>query len=139
MRWLRARGEQAAPDRIVGVTFDISEHKEAEEEIWRSANHDALTGLPNRNLFQHRLESGASPRREKTGTSVSLLLIDLDDFDDINDTLRSRCRRCPAAGDGSPPVPPWFAGAIRWHAAAMSLPCSLWKPLKLEMPTGSAH
>jgi len=86
VRWLRARGEQAAPDRIVGVTFDISEHKEAEEEIWRSANHDALTGLPNRNLFQHRLEA-ALAQAAQAGSSVSLLLIDLDDFKDINDTL----------------------------------------------------
>jgi diguanylate cyclase (GGDEF)-like protein/PAS domain S-box-containing protein len=85
-RWLRARGEQAGSDRIVGVTFDISEHKEAEAEIWRSANHDALTGLPNRTLFQHRLEA-ALQDANKNGTSVSLLLIDLDDFKDINDTL----------------------------------------------------
>jgi diguanylate cyclase (GGDEF)-like protein/PAS domain S-box-containing protein len=85
-RWLRARGEQAGPDRIVGVTFDISEQKEAEKEIWRSANHDALTGLPNRTLFQHRLETALDHARQN-GTSVSLLLIDLDDFKDINDTL----------------------------------------------------
>jgi diguanylate cyclase (GGDEF)-like protein/PAS domain S-box-containing protein len=85
-RWLRARGEQAGPDRIVGVTFDISEHKEAEEEIWHSANHDALTGLPNRTLFQHRLEA-ALQHANQSGTSISLLLIDLDDFKDINDTL----------------------------------------------------
>ncbi|MBB4040738.1 diguanylate cyclase (GGDEF)-like protein/PAS domain S-box-containing protein [Microvirga flocculans] len=86
VRWLRARAEQAGPDRIVGVTFDISEQKEAEEEIWRSANHDALTGLPNRNLFQRRLEA-ALEKAEQDGTSVSLLSIDLDDFKDINDTL----------------------------------------------------
>ncbi|MEE1655344.1 EAL domain-containing protein [Microvirga sp. CF3062] len=85
-RWLRARGEQAGPDRIVGVTFDISEQKEAEKEIWRSANHDALTGLPNRTLFQHRLDAALEHARQ-SGTSVSLLLIDLDDFKDINDTL----------------------------------------------------
>jgi diguanylate cyclase (GGDEF)-like protein/PAS domain S-box-containing protein len=85
-RWLRARAEQAGSDRIVGVTFDISEQKEAEEEIWRSANHDALTRLPNRNLFQHRLET-ALTAAQQNGTSVSLLLIDLDDFKDINDTL----------------------------------------------------
>jgi diguanylate cyclase (GGDEF)-like protein/PAS domain S-box-containing protein len=86
IRWLRARGEQAGPDRIVGVTFDISEQKEAEQEIWRSANHDALTGLPNRTLFQHRLDAALDHARQN-GTSVSLLLIDLDDFKDINDTL----------------------------------------------------
>ncbi|MBF9195913.1 bifunctional diguanylate cyclase/phosphodiesterase [Microvirga terrestris] len=85
-RWLRARGEQAGSDRIVGVTFDISEQKEAEQEIWRSANHDALTGLPNRTLFQHRLDAALDHARQ-SGTSVSLLLIDLDDFKDINDTL----------------------------------------------------
>ncbi|MBJ6123953.1 bifunctional diguanylate cyclase/phosphodiesterase [Microvirga splendida] len=85
-RWLRARGERAGPDRIVGVTCDISEQKEAEQEIWRSANHDALTGLPNRTLFQHRLDAALDHARQN-GTSVSLLLIDLDDFKDINDTL----------------------------------------------------
>ncbi|MBA1154746.1 bifunctional diguanylate cyclase/phosphodiesterase [Microvirga mediterraneensis] len=86
IRWLRARAEKTAPDRIVGVTFDISEQKEAEEEIWRSANHDALTRLPNRNLFQRRLESALTAANQN-GTCVSLLLIDLDDFKDINDTL----------------------------------------------------
>jgi diguanylate cyclase (GGDEF)-like protein/PAS domain S-box-containing protein len=86
VRWLRARAEMAGIDRIVGVTFDISEQKEAEEEIWRSANHDGLTGLPNRNLFQHRLEAALDAAKQ-SGTSVSLLLIDLDDFKDINDTL----------------------------------------------------
>lgn len=86
VRWLRARAEKAGVDRIVGVTFDISEQKEAEEEIWRSANHDGLTGLPNRNLFQHRLEAALTAAKQ-SGTSVSLLLIDLDDFKDINDTL----------------------------------------------------
>lgn len=85
-RWLRARGEQAGPDRIVGVTFDISEQKEAEKEIWHSANHDALTGLANRTLFQHRLDAALDHAR-RNNTSVSLLLIDLDDFKDINDTL----------------------------------------------------
>ncbi|EIM24950.1 bifunctional diguanylate cyclase/phosphodiesterase [Microvirga lotononidis] len=86
IRWLRARAERAAPDRIVGVTFDISEQREAEEEIWRSANHDGLTRLPNRNLFQRRLEAALNAAKQND-TCVSLLLIDLDDFKDINDTL----------------------------------------------------
>jgi diguanylate cyclase (GGDEF)-like protein len=86
LRWFRARAEKAGLDRIVGVTFDITDQKEAEEEIWRSANHDPLTGLPNRSLFQHRLEAALANARQN-GTSVSLLMIDLDEFKDINDTL----------------------------------------------------
>lgn len=86
LRWVRARAEKAGPDRMVGVTFDITDHKEAEEEIWRAANHDPLTGLPNRSLFLRRLEMALFNARQN-GTSVSLLMIDLDEFKDINDTL----------------------------------------------------
>jgi len=86
LRWFRVRAEKAGPDRIVGVSFDITDQKEAEEEIWRSANHDPLTGLPNRSLFQRRLEAAIANAR-LNGTSVSLLLVDLDEFKDINDTL----------------------------------------------------
>ncbi|WP_134496071.1 sensor domain-containing protein [Microvirga pakistanensis] len=84
--WLASRGERAGPNRVVGVTFDITERKAAEEEVWRAANHDALTGLPNRVLFQRCLEH-ALKEAKRNGTSVSLLMIDLDDFKDVNDTL----------------------------------------------------
>lgn len=84
--WLGLRGEWAGPDRLVGVTFDITDRKEAEEEIWRAANHDALTGLPNRALLQKRLEETLETA-EQNGTSVSLLLIDFDHFKEINDAL----------------------------------------------------
>ncbi|WP_414472014.1 EAL domain-containing protein [Microvirga sp. M2] len=84
--WLASRGEWAGPNRVVGVTFDITERKAAEEEVWRSANHDGLTGLPNRVLFQRRLDS-ALKEATRNGTCVSLLMIDLDDFKDVNDTL----------------------------------------------------
>jgi diguanylate cyclase (GGDEF)-like protein/PAS domain S-box-containing protein len=84
--WLASRGERAGPNRVVGVSFDITDRKAAEEEVWRTANHDSLTGLPNRVLFQRCLEQALSAARQR-GTSVSLLLIDLDDFKDVNDTL----------------------------------------------------
>jgi len=84
--WLASRGEMAGPNRVIGVTFDISDRKAAEEEVWRSANHDSLTGLPNRVLFQQCLDRALERARE-SGTHVSLLLIDLDDFKDVNDTL----------------------------------------------------
>ncbi|MFC5081901.1 EAL domain-containing protein [Microvirga arabica] len=84
--WFGSRAELAAPDRVVGVTFDITERKAAEEEIWRAANHDSLTGLPNRGLFHRCLERALSDAKINRIT-VSLLLIDLDDFKDVNDTL----------------------------------------------------
>jgi len=84
--WLGVRGELADPNRLIGVTFDITDRKAAEAEIWRAANHDALTGLPNRALFQQRLEQ-ALDTAKRNGTSVSLLLIDFDHFKEINDTL----------------------------------------------------
>ncbi|WP_160310538.1 sensor domain-containing protein [Microvirga vignae] len=84
--WLASRGERAGPNRVVGVSFDITDRKAAEEEVWRTANHDSLTGLPNRVLFQRRLEQALGAAQQR-GSSVSLLLIDLDDFKDVNDTL----------------------------------------------------
>jgi diguanylate cyclase (GGDEF)-like protein len=82
---LGARAESAGPDRLIGIRFDITDRKIAEEEAWRSANHDALTGLPNRVLFQRRLEQALTEAKQND-TSVSLL-IDLDHFQEVNDTL----------------------------------------------------
>ncbi|KQO83990.1 diguanylate cyclase [Methylobacterium sp. Leaf90] len=84
--WLSAWAERAEEDRLVGITFDITERKRAEERAWRAANHDALTGLPNRRLFHQRLEQ-ALTAAERGGTSVSLLLLDLDNLRDVNDTI----------------------------------------------------
>jgi len=86
VQWLGIRGEKRGPQRIVGVAFDISESKAAEAAIWRSANHDPLTGLPNRVLFQQRLEEALAQAR-RNDTSVSLLMLDLDDFKVVNDLL----------------------------------------------------
>lgn len=86
VQWLGIRGEKRSPQRIVGVAFDISESKAAEAAIWRSANHDPLTGLPNRVLFQQRLEEALAQAR-RNDTSVSLLMLDLDDFKVVNDLL----------------------------------------------------
>ncbi|MGH1571142.1 diguanylate cyclase domain-containing protein [Methylobacterium sp. P31] len=86
MMWLRSSVERADADRIIGITFDITERKLAEEQAWRAANHDTLTGLPNRRLFHQRLEQ-AIAAAEQRGTSASLLLVDLDHLRDVNDTL----------------------------------------------------
>jgi diguanylate cyclase (GGDEF)-like protein/PAS domain S-box-containing protein len=88
--WLASRAQEireaGQPVRIVGAAVDITERKAAEERLWLSANHDALTGLPNRSLLQTRLEQALEDSR-RNGGAVSLLLIDLDNFKDINDTI----------------------------------------------------
>lgn len=73
-------------DRIVGVTFDVTQRKQAEERVWFSANHDALTGLPNRSFFNERIDVLLA-EAAASGKGAALILIDLDDFKAVNDTL----------------------------------------------------
>lgn len=70
---------------VHGVTRDISERKEAQARMAEMALHDALTGLPNRNLFSDRLALAIAASR-RDGTRVALLFLDLDRFKPINDT-----------------------------------------------------
>jgi diguanylate cyclase (GGDEF)-like protein/PAS domain S-box-containing protein len=74
------------PRRVVGVTSDITERKASETRLRHAANHDALTGLPNRAALQVAIER-AIARGRKAGRRVALVLVDLDHFKDINDTL----------------------------------------------------
>jgi len=73
------------PLRSIGMVQDITEHKEAEEEILALALHDQLTGLPNRRCFLERLEAAlsASTRHDDFG---AVLFIDMDKFKILNDT-----------------------------------------------------
>lgn len=84
--WVSLRAERKDADRLIGLTFDIADRKATEDAIWRTANHDPLTGLANRALFQSRLEE-ALRNAEISVAGVGLLLLDLDDFKDVNDTL----------------------------------------------------
>jgi diguanylate cyclase (GGDEF)-like protein/PAS domain S-box-containing protein len=84
---VRAIALQNGPTRrLVGVTFDVTERKSAEDRAWRAANHDSLTGLPNRASFQSRLQEALSEADER-GQELALVLLDLDDFKVVNDTL----------------------------------------------------
>jgi diguanylate cyclase (GGDEF)-like protein/PAS domain S-box-containing protein len=90
-RWVATSGRtllntKGKAIRKLGTIQDITARKEAEVEIWRAANHDVLTELPNRLHFQNCLERAFAGARRRSA-SLSLLLIDLDDFKDVNDSL----------------------------------------------------
>lgn len=65
---------------------DITERKRSEDMIWRQANYDPLTGLPNRRLFRDRLQQEIK-RTQRSGHMLALFFIDLDRFKEVNDTL----------------------------------------------------
>jgi diguanylate cyclase (GGDEF)-like protein/PAS domain S-box-containing protein len=71
---------------MVIVIRDLTERFEAESRIHHIANHDALTGLPNRVLFKDRLEQ-AIVRSARSGSKTALLYIDLDGFKSVNDVF----------------------------------------------------
>ncbi len=71
---------------VVLTLRDVSERRLLEEELLHRAFHDGLTDLANRALFNDRVDQALS-RMHRRGSSVSVLLIDLDDFKLVNDTL----------------------------------------------------
>ncbi len=91
MRWMRVRfkslcDEQGNKYKLTGVSQDITEKKRSEETIWQQANFDPLTDLPNRRMFQDRLEHEIK-KAHRDRSSLALMFIDLDKFKEVNDTL----------------------------------------------------
>ncbi|MDD2738509.1 MAG: PAS domain S-box protein [Methylomonas lenta] len=74
------------PQRRVALFSDITQRKQTEEQIWRHANFDPLTGLLNRRMVRERIEQEIkiSHRMQQR---FGLLIIDLDHFKEVNDTL----------------------------------------------------
>ena len=89
--WVRntARAVHDAGGRVLyyeGSIEDITERKRAEEIIKHMAYHDDLTGLPNRRLFDDRLNL-AMAHAERNQQKLAVMLLDLDHFKEVNDTL----------------------------------------------------
>jgi len=72
------------PNQIRLSVRDITDLKRLEAELERQAQHDPLTGLGNRSLFQQRFEQAVSRRPRPRG--LALLLVDLDGFKAVNDS-----------------------------------------------------
>lgn len=91
-RWMLCRGmiqRDAAGEasRMAGTQTDISQHRIAEQRLLHDAFHDRLTGLPNRALFMERLERAAAYARRQPSYLYAILLLDIDRFKNINDSL----------------------------------------------------
>ena len=79
-------GDQGKVLGCFEVTTDITEHKVAQERIQRVAHHDSVTNLPNRLLFNDRLNQAISLAK-RDSRQFALLYLDLDRFKPVNDAL----------------------------------------------------
>ncbi|MGE5467902.1 MAG: EAL domain-containing protein [Ignavibacteria bacterium] len=80
------RGADGEVHRYIAMFSDITEKKRTAELVWRQANYDTLTGLPNRNLFYDRLAQEVR-KVQRSGHLLALLYIDLDRFKEVNDAF----------------------------------------------------
>jgi diguanylate cyclase (GGDEF)-like protein/PAS domain S-box-containing protein len=91
-RWVLSRGlalcnPGGQPYRIAGSQSDITTRKRTEEQLLYDALHDPLTHLPNRLLFQQRLQDALVTLRGESTPAFAVLFLDLDRFKTINDGL----------------------------------------------------
>jgi diguanylate cyclase (GGDEF)-like protein/PAS domain S-box-containing protein len=78
------RDHEGAPLHYIAQLQDISERKNLEAHLRHLADHDPLTGLRNRRLFEHDLKLQVA-RSQRYGEVAGLMVIDLDDFKQVND------------------------------------------------------
>lgn len=79
--------QDPAVNGIVVNCHDITQRKLAEEQLLHDAFHDALTGLPNRALFNDRLEHALRLAQRRKDYLFAVLFLDLDRFKVVNDSL----------------------------------------------------
>lgn len=89
--WLSISVVKKENDEVINyiaVFNDITQRKESEQQLNYLSNHDALTGLPNRNLLHERIKNALNrAKRSPKYPQVAILFIDIDRFKVINDTL----------------------------------------------------
>jgi diguanylate cyclase (GGDEF)-like protein/PAS domain S-box-containing protein len=83
---LIVRGADGQPKYLLAVVVDITEQKRTEAQIAFMAHHDLLTGLANRALFMKKIEE-AGARLRRSGEAFTVLILDLDRFKNVNDSL----------------------------------------------------
>lgn len=155
-KWMLARGEPVLDENhktaeLQGVVMDITERKRFEEMIWRQANFDTLTGLPNRRMFYDRMEQEAKKSR-RANLPMALLLIDLDHFKEVNDTrghdigdlmlveVANRLKACirtsdtvaRLGGDEFVVILPELEDIHSIERVAQEIICSLTKPFRIK-------
>ena len=88
-QWLSIAATRDSSDDFTGfvaIFSDITQRKQYEEQIWRQAHFDTLTGLPNRSLFIDRLSQEVA-HAHRNRSRLVLMFIDIDHFKWVNDSL----------------------------------------------------
>jgi diguanylate cyclase (GGDEF)-like protein len=85
-RWIQINEHRTSDGGTVVLYTDISELKRREQHIRHMAEHDGLTGLPNRVLFRQRVEDTIAVTKRSRGLAA-VMCLDIDHFKNVNDTL----------------------------------------------------
>jgi diguanylate cyclase (GGDEF)-like protein/PAS domain S-box-containing protein len=111
VRAVAVRDDEGRPHRMAGSLTDITQRKQAEEQLAKDALYDPLTGLPNRAFFSNILQRSSRRARRRRGYQFAVLFLDLDRFKVVNDSLghdvgdellvgfAERLERCLRPGD----------------------------------------